>query len=84
MSLRGTSRGLTCTDYDYVGETAISYSSTLGRVRRKDCGSAEDIYKYVNKNHIKKPSLLTAKGDVLIFKVFTLLLQQRYCHLLTK
>ena len=30
MSLRGTSRGLTCTDYNYVGETALSYSSTLG------------------------------------------------------
>ena len=30
LSLRGTSRGLTCTDYDYVGETVISYSSTLG------------------------------------------------------
>ncbi len=22
---------MTCTDYDYVGETALSYSSTLGR-----------------------------------------------------
>ena len=30
MSLRGASRGLTCTAYDYIGETDLYYSSTLG------------------------------------------------------
>ena len=30
LSLRGTSRGLTCTVYDDIGDIDISYSSTLG------------------------------------------------------
>ncbi len=57
--LRGTSRGLTCTAYGYIGDIDISYSSTLG------CDVA--ISRKRHRNKVAFQRIATAKQNQFCF-----------------